>query len=110
MFPLLFSLAAVPVGDGLLPHLMLLTADTSTALLRAVGVPVFREGQFLSLPGGNFEVASVCAGLAYLTAGTVIALLFSYFTYRSVLKRFLFVMLTMVVVILTNGLRQQGHV
>jgi exosortase A len=105
MFPLLFLLAAVPVGDGLLPHLMLLTADTSTALLRAVGVPVFREGQFLSLPGGNFEVASVCAGLAYLTAGTVIALLFSYFTYQSLLKRFVFVLLTMVLVVFTNGLR-----
>ena len=105
MFPLLFLIAAVPVGDGLLPHLMLITADTSTALLRAVGVPVFREGQFLSLPGGTFEVASVCAGLGYLTAGTVIALLFSYLTYRSALHRFIFVTLSAAVMVLTNGVR-----
>jgi exosortase A len=105
LFPLFFLLAAVPIGDGLIPQLMLVTADVSTALLRAAGVPVFREGQFLTLPGGSFEVASVCAGLAYLTAGTVIALLFSYLTYRSVLKRVLFVVSTMAVMIVTNGVR-----
>lgn len=105
LFPLLFLMAAVPIGDGLLPHLMLITADISTGLLRAVGVPVFREGQFLSLPGGTFEVASVCAGLGYLTAGTVMALLFSYVTYRSLLRRAIFVASTAVAVVLTNGIR-----
>jgi exosortase A len=105
LFPLLFLIAAVPIGDGLLPHLMLITADISTWLLRAVGVPVFREGQILSLPGGTFEVASVCAGLSYLTAGTVMALLFSYVTYRSWLRRTVFVAATVITVVLTNGIR-----
>jgi exosortase A len=105
LFPLLFLVAAVPIGDGFLPQLMLITADLSTALLRAVGVPVFREGQLLTLPGGTFEVASVCAGLSYLTAGTVMALLFSYVTYRSMLRRLVFVASTAVAVILTNGVR-----
>jgi len=84
---------------------MSFTADVATALLRAVGVPVFREGQFLTLPGGTFEVASVCAGLGYLTAGTVIALLFSYFTYRSAVTRLVFVMLTAILMVLTNAVR-----
>jgi exosortase A len=105
MFPLLFLLAAVPIGDGAIPYLMQITAEISTTLLRAAGVPVFREGQFLSLPGGVFEIARVCAGLAYLTAGTVIALLFSYFTYESVAKRFVFVAVAAAVMIVTNGIR-----
>lgn len=105
MFPLLFLVAAVPVGDGVVPQLMQITADISTVLLRAVGVPVFREGQFLDLPGGNFEVAHVCSGLGFATAGTLIALLFSYLTYRSVLKRVVFVTITAVVMVLTNGVR-----
>lgn len=105
MFPLLFLVAAVPIGDALIPHLMQVTADLSTALLRASGVPVYRQGQFLSLPGGNFEVADVCAGLSYLTAGTIIALLFSYFTYQSNVKRLAFVAGAAVVMVLANGLR-----
>lgn len=105
LFPLLFLVAAVPIGDGFLPQLMIITADVSTALLRAVDVPVFREGQFLSLPGGRFEVASVCAGLSYLTAGLFMALLFSYLTYRSWLRRAIFVGVTVVAVVLTNGVR-----
>ena len=105
LFPLLFLVAAVPVGDALVPHLMQVTADVSTALLQAAGVPVFRQGQFLSLPGGDFEVADVCAGLHYLTAGTVIALLFSYLTYQSNLKRLAFVVAMAIAMVVANGVR-----
>lgn len=105
MFPLLFLLAAVPVGNSLIPYLMQMTADVSAALLRMVNVPVFHNGAFLSLPNGNFEVAELCAGLRYLSSGAIIALLFSYLTYRKVWKRTLFVGATAVVMILANGLR-----
>lgn len=105
LFPLLFAAAAVPIGDGLVPYLMETTADLSTALLRASGVPVFRQGQFLSLPGGNFEIADVCAGMQYLTAGTIIGLLFAYLTYRSYAKRAVFVAIMVVTMIVTNSVR-----
>jgi exosortase A len=104
-FPLLFLIMAVPLGDALVPQLMETTADVSTALLRATGVPVHRQGQFLSLPGGEFEVADVCSGLGYLTAGTLIAILFGYFTYQSNLKRFAFVAATAMAMIVANGVR-----
>ncbi len=105
MFPLFFTAAAVPIGDGLVPYLMQVTAFLSTGLLQAFGVPVFRQGQFLNLPGGNFEIADVCAGMQYLTAGTIIALLFAYFTYRSYAKRAAFVVTMAVAMIVTNGVR-----
>lgn len=104
-FPLLFLLAAVPLGTGFLPALMVVTADISTALLRLTGVPVFRDGQVLALPGGNFEVADVCAGLNYLVSGIMIALLYAYLTFNSNFKRALFVTGTALVLILANGLR-----
>jgi exosortase A len=104
-FPLLFVVTAVPVGDTLIPYLMEVTADVSGALLRAVGVPVHREGQFLSLPGGDFEVADVCSGLAFLTAGTIVALLFAYLSYRSNAKRVAFVAAMAVTMIVANGVR-----
>jgi exosortase A len=105
LFPLLFLLAAVPVGDALVPHLMGVTADVATGLLRLVAVPVYREGQFISLPGGEFEVADVCSGLRYLIAGTMIALLFTYLTYRDYRHRVVFIAVTAVGLIVVNGIR-----
>ncbi len=105
LFPLVFLVAAVPVGEALVPFLMRATADVSVALVRVVGMPVFREGQFITLPGGRFEVADVCAGLHYLTSGTLIALLFAYFSYRSNLKRALFVAVAAATMVVGNGVR-----
>jgi EpsI family protein len=81
------------------------TADVSVTLLRAVGVPVFREGQFVTLPGGQFEVADVCAGLHFVTSGTIVALLFAYLTYRSNLKRVAFIVAVAATMVLGNGVR-----
>jgi exosortase A len=105
LFPLLFLVAAVPMGDSLVPFLMRVTADVSAVLLRVVGVPVFREGQLLSLPGGTFEVADVCSGLRYLVSGTMVALLFSYLTYRGALKRTVFVVVAAATFIFANAVR-----
>ncbi len=84
---------------------MRVTADVSAALLRLTGVPVYREGQYITLPGGEFEVADVCSGLRYLVAGTMISLLFAYLTYRSTWRRVLFVAATAFALIFANGLR-----
>jgi exosortase A len=105
LFPMLFILFATPISDSLVPHLMLITADVSSALLRISGLTVFREGQYISLPGGTFVVADVCSGVRYLTTGVMLALLFSYLTYQSALKRLAFVTLTGVALVLANGIR-----
>jgi exosortase A len=105
LFPLLFLVVAVPFGELLVPLLTRVTADIASGLLRLVGVPVFRDREFLTLPGGEFEVADVCSGLRYLTAGTMIALLFSYLTYQNQWKRCLFVVMTGFGLIAVNGLR-----
>ncbi len=104
-FPLLFLYAAVPVGEEITPFLMQATADTSEHLLRLLGVPVLRQGMFFTLPGGSFEVAEICAGLRYLVAGTVTALLFAYLNFNGWRKRILFTLLAAVSFVLANGLR-----
>jgi len=104
-FPLFFLLASVPIGEELVPYLMVFTADLSSALLRLFGVPVFRDGQFLSLPGGEFEIADVCSGLRYLAAGTVLAVLYAYVTFAGARKRIAFVGFVMVVLVVANSVR-----
>jgi exosortase A len=104
-FPVLFLLAAVPVGEELTPLLMEATADVSERLLGLLGVPALREGMFFTLPGGSFEVAEICAGLRYLMAGTVTALLFAYLNFNRWGKRIAFTLLAAVSFVIANGLR-----
>ena len=105
LFPLLFLFMAVPIGDELVPGLLLVTADGATLLLRLIGEPVFREGLFISLPGGTFEVVEVCSGLRYFTAGIMISLLFGYLSFQSSSKRILFVVVTGILMIGANIVR-----
>jgi len=81
------------------------TADVSERLLGLLGVPALREGMFFTLPGGNFEVAEICAGLRYLMAGTVTALLFAYLNFNRWGKRIAFTLLAAVSFVIANGLR-----
>ncbi|MDX1517339.1 MAG: EpsI family protein [Woeseiaceae bacterium] len=104
-FPVLFLYFATPFGEALVPALMLVTADMSTALLEISGIPHFRDGQYISLPGGEFVVADVCAGLRYLSTGVMIALLYGHLTYERVGKQLLLAACTAVTLILANGLR-----
>lgn len=49
-FPLVFLIFAVPFGEGLIPLLMDFTAWFTVIALQLTGIPVYREGMFLSIP------------------------------------------------------------
>ena len=104
-FPLGLLLAAVPIGEFLVGYLTELTADISAALLEFTGVPSYRDGMFLTLPGGSFEVAEVCGGLRYLLAAVLASLAFAYVSYASFAKRALFVAVAAGVIVIANGVR-----
>lgn len=105
LFPLLFLLFAVPVGDFLLAPMMNFTADFTVAALRITGIPVFREGNFFSVPSGSWSVVEACSGLRYLIASLTLGCLFSYLTYRSMWRRLVFIALAIIVPVIANGIR-----
>ena len=104
-FPLAFLLLGVPVGEGLIPPLMEWTADFTVAALRFIGMPVYREGLFFTIPSGNWSIVEGCSGVRYLIASITVGALFAYLNYRSLHKRILFVVLSIIVPIVANGLR-----
>lgn len=104
-FPMLFLVFAAPFGDEVTPLLVNATADVSEMLFNLFGVPALREGPYFTLPGGSFLVADVCSGFKNLTAGVFIAVLGGYLLFHSWWKRVLFVVLTAVSYVFTNGLR-----
>ena len=104
-FPLLLLVAAVPAGEALVPGLMSATAGIAEWLLLAFGVPVLRQGLVVTVPSGAFEVAAICAGLNYLLAGVVTAIVFAQQAFGGWAKRLAFVSLAAVGFVLANGVR-----
>lgn len=105
MFPLAFTLLAVPVGEFMLPVLMEHTADFTVAALRLSGVPVYREGLYFTVPSGHWSVVEACSGLRYLIASVTLGCLFAYLSYRTLWRRVLFVIASIAVPIVANWLR-----
>ncbi len=104
-FPLLFLGFALPVSDAFVPFLVEVTADISSFLLSVFGVPAYREGRYLTLPGASFVIADVCSGVRYLMAGLMVTTLFGYLHFRSIGRQLLFAVSAAVILIIANGVR-----
>lgn len=110
LFPLGYMYFAVPFGAALIPPLQTLTANSAVTLLQASGVPVLLDGNLISIPNGNWYVAEACAGLRYLVASLALGVLFAGLTYRSWYRRGIFLLISVVVPIVANGIRAYGIV
>lgn len=104
-FPLFYLLFAVPVGQNLIPILQDITAWISVGLLNIHGIPTYREGLYIQLPSGYFEVAVACSGIRYLIACLAVGTIYAYLTYKSLTKKLIFITLSIVFPILANGVR-----
>ncbi len=107
-FPLAYLIFAVPFGEFWVPQLMQITADFAVALLRITGIPVFRDGLFLSIPTGNFEVAEACSGIRYILATLALGTIYAYLNYRHTYKRLIFIVFSLILPIIANGVRAYG--
>ncbi len=105
LYPLAFLFFAVPAGDFLMPTLMDHTADFTVAALRMSGVPVFREGNYFTIPSGSWSVVEACSGLRYLIASITLGFLFAYLNYRGAWRRAAFIVAAILVPIVANWLR-----
>jgi len=104
-FPLLFLLFAVPFGEIFVAPLIQFTADFTVWAVRATGIPVLRSGTRFELPTGNWSVVEACSGVRYLISSITLGCLYAYLTYRSTVRRALFIGLSVIVPIIANGLR-----
>lgn len=107
-FPLLYLYFAVPVGEAFVPDLQSATADLAVGLLRIAGIPVFADGNVISIPNGRWYVAEACSGVRFLIASVALCTLFAGVNFRSWWRRLCFVGLSVVVPIVANGFRVFG--
>jgi exosortase A len=104
-FPLAFLLLMVPNGEALIPPLMEFTADFTVAAVQFIGLPVYREGLFFTLPSGEWSVVEGCSGLRYLISSITLGVLYAYLTYRTLWKRVAFSLAAVIVPVFANGMR-----
>jgi exosortase A len=110
LFPVLFLYFAVPLGQSLIPSLMQFTAYFTVSLVNLVGIPIYQDGLYFTLPSGNWSVVEECSGVRYLIASIALGTIYAYTSYNSYLKRSVFIIFAIIVPILANGLRAFGIV
>jgi exosortase A len=109
-FPLAYLIFSVPMGENLIPQLQDITAWLTVAFLKLNGIPVYVDGLYIQTPTGMFEVAVACSGIRYLIASIAVGTLFAYLTYNKTYKQMVFIVFSIFLPILANGIRAYGIV
>lgn len=107
-FPTFFLLFCIPFGEELIPYLQNVTADLSVYYLQVVGIPVYREGLYIYIPNGTFEVAEACSGIRFLISSVALGTLFAYLNFGKLWKGSCFIAFSFIFPIFANSLRAFG--
>ena len=109
LFPMAFLLFMIPLPDqvvlGVEKFLMVLSAQLSGVLFAVGGVPIFRNGQMLELPGTVLEVAEECSGIRSSWVLLITSTLASYMFLPTVPRRLVLVAAVLPLAILRNSVR-----
>jgi exosortase len=86
-FPILLLLFMIPVPAQIYSSvtipLQLLVSKASVWLAANVGIPVYREGNVIHIPGHTLEVVKACSGLRSMVSLLTISVVLGYMTLRS---------------------------
>jgi exosortase A len=104
-FSLGFLFLMVPAGEWLNGPLMEGTASATVAVMRLVGIPVFRDGMFFSLPSGQWSVVEACSGLRYVLVAVMLGILFARLNFTRVSRQVAFVLVALVLAVVANWMR-----
>jgi exosortase len=108
-FPLLFLLLMVPLPDVILDRAVYALQEGSTEIsyliFQLVGTPVSRHGFLLSVPGVTIEVAKECSSIRSSIALFITCLLAAHLYLRTAWKKFVFVILGLLLSVVKNGIR-----
>ncbi|MFB1033870.1 MAG: exosortase A, partial [Sinobacterium sp.] len=108
LFPLVFILFCIPIGEEFIPALQEVTADLSMIMLNWSGIPVYRSGLYIEIPQGQFLVAEACSGISFFIASVVIGSLYAYLNMQSAKRRIIFMCITIIFPIIANAIRVFG--
>ncbi|MGC8476479.1 MAG: exosortase A [Acetobacteraceae bacterium] len=108
--PLLYLYFLVPFGAFITPALQSFTTWFVGAGLNLFGIPNYIDANTIQIPGGMFYIAQACAGLRFLIAAIAFSCLYALMMYRSPKRRALFILISLFVPVIANGIRALGIV
>ena len=108
-FPFLLLLFMIPfppaVLTGIIQFLQRGSADASEPLFILIGMPIFRDGFFFTLPGLTIHVAEACSGIRSSLALLISGLVMAYLFLRSTWTRTAFLLVIIPLAIVKNAVR-----
>lgn len=108
-FPLAFMLLMVPlpaiIFNKIAFPLQLLASNVGEYSVRAMNIPILREGNVLILANATLEVAEACSGIRSLVSLFTLGIVFGYFVDHRPWVRAVIALSAIPVAILANGLR-----
>jgi exosortase A len=108
--PLLYLYFLAPFGEFLTPKLQDITTWFTRHGLEVLGIPAYIDGYIIEIPEGTFFVAEACAGLRFLIASIAFGALYALLMYRSPVRRAAFIIMSVIIPIVANGIRALGIV
>lgn len=109
-FAILYLYFLVPSGAFLTLPMQEFAARFAVKGVEMLGIPVYSNGLDIEVPGARFTVAEACAGLRFLIASVALGTLYGYTMYRSWQRRAAFILVSIIVPIIANGMRVMGIV
>ncbi len=111
-FPIGFLLLMIPlpaiVFNQIAFPLQLVASQAAEVSLRALSIPILREGNVMILANTSLEVAEACSGIRSLISLLTLGIVYGYFIDPRGGVRVLLAAATVPVAILTNALRVAG--
>lgn len=107
--PLAYLNFMVPWMEEIMNHLhrpfQLLSANLGALLLNGLGIPVFRDGINIMLPGVSMEVARGCSGVQFLLSVIALGIPLVYLTQKTWTRGIIVIAFSVGISIPTNGAR-----
>ncbi|NCO52155.1 MAG: exosortase [Deltaproteobacteria bacterium] len=111
-FPMLFLFLMIPPPmmfyAGLSVKLQLFSTKISMVFLHLLNIPVYNEGNVISLPSMQLQVAEACSGIRSLFSLFTLGVIFAYLFQRHWTWRLILILSTIPIAILFNALRISG--
>lgn len=109
IFPMLFLFLMIPIpyllNEQIAFPLKIGASTVAASLLNAVGIPVYKEGNIITLSTMTLDVADACSGIRSLMSFIAIGCIVCYINNRNKYVQAVIVLSAIPVAVLTNSLR-----
>jgi exosortase len=85
--------------------LKIFVTEVSVATLKILGVVVWHEGNIIMFTNTVLEVADACSGLRSIMSLLALSVVFAFLTQKGMLKRWIIILSTVPIAVLTNAFR-----